>query len=213
MWAGTMNVVQGCVPDPKGDVVGFISSLERAPSSPGRGKSQCKGLEVGTAEGRWETWVGVVGKWGDAGGMLHAGNDPLESPQPHSWCPVGMAGDGCSPGLHFSTITALGTVTTIRPSLGCPHQAGMKNRLSRGGDRSHQPKAVTCPCSASLPLPTHGTTPCPSCRVYSFIHSIQLFSGPQKTRQILTRYRAEARKKTGVGLGKRWRSCCVKRSF
>lgn len=77
MWAGTMNVVQGCVPDPKGDVVGFISSLERAPSSPGRGKSQCKGLEVGTAEGRWETWVGVVGKWGDAGGMLHAGNDPF----------------------------------------------------------------------------------------------------------------------------------------
>lgn len=52
MWAGALNVVQECVPDPKGDVGGFIGGLERTPSSLGWGNSQCKGLEVETAEGR-----------------------------------------------------------------------------------------------------------------------------------------------------------------
>lgn len=74
-------------------------------------------------------------------------------------------------------------------------------------ERSHQPKAVTCPCSASLPLPHHGTK-LQGLLIHSFI---QLFSGPQETKQILTRYKVEARKNTDVGLGKRWRSCCVKK--
>lgn len=42
MWAGALNVVQGCVPDPEGDVGGFISVLERAPGGPGRGTASAK---------------------------------------------------------------------------------------------------------------------------------------------------------------------------
>lgn len=117
-----------------------------------------------------------------------------------------MTGDGWSPGLHFSTITALGTVTIARSFLGCPQQAGMKNRLWREGDRSHQPKAVTCPCSASPPLPPMGPPPA---QAVGSTHSIQLFSGLQRKQNILTWYKAEAKKKTDVGLGKRWRSCCL----
>lgn len=152
--------------------------------------------------------MGVVSKFGNAGGCCSQGITPLESPQPHSWCPCGQDRGWVVPRLHFSTITALGTVTTARPSLGCPQQVGMKNRLSRGGDRSCQLKAITCPCSASPSLPWDHPLP----KLWApLIHSFYpaIFRAAEETKQILTWYKAEARKKTDVGLGKRWRGCCL----
>lgn len=149
-------------------------------------------------------------------GCCTQGMTPLESPQPHSWCPVDMAGDGCSPGLPFSTITALGTVTwkdTTRPSLGCPHPAGTKNSSREEGTGVTSPRLSLVPAQPPCPYPPMGP-PLPKLSG-PLIHSFHpaIFWASEETKQVLTRYKAQTRKETGVGLGRSWRSCCVKGHF